>query len=385
MNIFSIITSLFISLMYLVSFPMDLPQNCNKSLGVLNNNYIAILHDLNNIINAKYPPLAHRDASAKDMIPCIVDILVMYKNPLTSEIFDGLCRKNHIFAQVTTYLIAIAYKNLQNITPETLTLIENPAKKQRAEILNALPKLFKLYVMSKALNKIEYSYKIKLSHTSPVLSADICATTHQAVTSTADGTLNLWDLKTGTCVYSFPKEDVVNEVCFNQDGTQLATATKFLGSSTIKIWNPQSKQLLHRIQDAPFLVTNLEYTTSLDYPTLCTYYFSHDSNLSATLWAVDHQQIRELGSLSIYPPLSNTMITKKNYSAKKPAYTAPNSKILTVSKNCPELKLCKQALEKAEKIEYVQEIKEGKTYTSLTPFEQSSLSRYIKKEYNLKK
>jgi hypothetical protein len=91
----------------------------------------------------------------KDML-VILGALAPYcaNEKITEKLFQTLYKKNGLFKQLHEYCVAKAVKNVENVTCDTLTTIENPQTDQLEPFLKQLqPLLLKQYIINRTSAK----------------------------------------------------------------------------------------------------------------------------------------------------------------------------------------------------------------------------------------
>ena len=300
----------------------------------------------------------------------IITIISRHTDKLSDEFIDKLSAKNKQCANALEHFIALARKNVENVTIDTLQTIQSSNLEQPIAQLNQLPtQHIKADIMRQALKKTNHPYDIVLhGHTDTIAHFDICEITHRAATSSKDNTLRLWNLKTGQLVHRFPEsKELIHCVQFNSDGSRLLTATNLLNKTCIlKIWETESAQL-HDIATIDMAVWKLESGTDNIF-IACNY---DNFGPRITVVSINNDRIKKVASTCLtYKKCLYTVDSKhwRHYEAKD-----PNSKTLMVTKKtCPPLYVCEQAIKNTPHIspEKSELLMKDPIYKSLTEYEE---------------
>ena len=204
------------------------------------------------------------------------------------------------------------------------------------------------------------------------------------VTHSTDRKLNLWDLNEGIYVASFPDNSYINTLCFNPDGSQLATVAYYpeTNESLIKIWKPQLQQLLHTIKHRHH-VYHLNFTQGASNNILTVFMQKPSDNREKmlTLWSLNGDTKPTLLGYTSPLPWTGEELTdidapyKKYYDSH---FSGDGTSTLYITKKyCPELHLCKQAIENNLRPETLTKIRETQPYSRLTKYEKNMVDTHI--------
>ena len=225
------------------------------------------INTIDTAINSEIAPrldyglLGTRVMSEKDCFD-LLKIVAHYFNNIADREIAKLAGKNKLFKEAIEYFITLAQRNFDKVTLSTLDTITNPEIEQPVRQLNLLVPAIKKYVMKSAYNKIDYLCQILFKgHTEKINGVDIHAGKNKALSWADDGELILWQLETGTLLHIF-SEKGIQFARFNETASLIAAALILQQNppkSQVKIWNTDSKQLLHMIEDIPSKVTSLAF------------------------------------------------------------------------------------------------------------------------------
>jgi len=286
-----------------------------------------------------------------------------------------------LFFQVINYFIALARKNFDIVTYDTLATIQDATAPQSIPQLNKLPLPIKKYVMSRAYNNIKRPYTTFFTgHTALIRHIDVNARVNLAATTSDDMTFRLWDLATGKEAYTFPEKAMSGYVKFNDSGSRLATTSVHTTNPQeihIKIWNTTSKMLLHTIAQSNFIM-GLTFFQKQQDDRLLVFNQSCPSS--------------KKHSISLYLLKKNKEPIVTEYAEAGPARIAFsythlgdyesivnsfdwNAEVFNwqAQKNSRPLYLCEQAIRNTQHKEFLGKIKQTPVYESLTPLEKTMI------------
>lgn len=296
---------------------------------------------------------------------------------LSRQILDKLYKKNIFFAKSVDYFSEFARKNLDNVNHVTIDIVNNPAVDQLVKKLNKLAPRIKEYIMLRVRDEIALTYTMSFEHPQPLNCFDICPATHTLATHSRNKELYLYNLKTNSCIRSFPENDNLNQICFNADGSKMATVAhcttfnKFY-TSRIKIWNPPLEHLAHVITQKYFAY-HVAFMKNKSNDMLAVFTKKPDKEKRIlTLWEINQPVPTIIAKtcplpwkeecLTIFDP-----INKKDYTC---GFHPQSSSTVCVTKhNCHELHLCKQAIENNVRPETLANIYNSQAYHTLTACE----------------
>jgi len=322
----------------------------------------------------------------------------------TENLLDKLYAKNSIFAQAIDYLVNYDLTSFENVTPANLNTVNDFNAPQSIPLFNGFDQSIRKYILQRATNKIEHECTMKIVTGATVIDFDICPKTDTVAISTGDrqtrSRLCLWDLKRVAPLHTFEEENPVHFVCFNTLGNQLATVVVLAGKSKIKIWNPQSKQLLHTIEpDYECLTCTLAYN---DHPTnhllhAIYYNYTHKSGGEHKMetWLTSAEHCLPCGlstQLETVYARDKTTVKKEPYRALNPKcddvknmldYIGLKPLTLDITKtNCSDLYLCEQAIKKAQNKQSLNLITESNPFKTATVYEQALIRELLGKKRN---
>lgn len=297
----------------------------------------------------------------------------------TSEIFDALYKINRPFKEAIKLLQAYAQKNLDLLTGETLTTIENSDADQPISELNALPSPFKKYVMQRTLDDYNDTSEIVFAeHYNSITAFDICAVTHRAATGDYAGRFHFWDLTDAQSIHTFKDEDDIEQICFTDDGSLIA----FRSNKTVKIWNPETKQLCYTLplHQNTLPIYHMCYAQSTQKKFLTI--FSRNITIEgASTWLIHkkknkflcfHQDVEHTST----QPLT---IEKGIYSFENPRCQFNSTKAYVTKKSSHPLLLCKLAAQQTRQTEDLTKIFSSLSHQQLTLGDSNILYNELKK------
>lgn len=85
-----------------------------------------------------------------------------------------------------------------------------------------------------------------------------------------DGTVNLWDFRTGDKLLSFDTDEVIQSLAFSPDGRLIATGGSF-ENSFVRLWSAGSGELLRTLEGHSKGVTNLSFSPNSKYLVSASY------------------------------------------------------------------------------------------------------------------
>jgi WD40 repeat protein len=331
-------------------------------------------------INEKYPtskslfnifstPLTEHDFL--DIIT-IVDKLV---NPLTDHLsYYDLREKNKRCDEAFQYFIALAYKNIENVTFDTLSTILCASEKQSIAQLNLLPLRIKEVIMTEARRNIKHPYDIVLSgHTDAITCFDIYSYTNQVATSSKDETLRLWDLKTGKLIHDFSENtQYAHCIAFNSDGSRLLTATNCIDKyCRLRVWETVSGKLLRTelVSTDIYLLNRGEKNIFI----ACNY-APYQPRLSVI--SIDNDTITMLAS-TILPYKTNFHDIPQRWDYYEAQKTRSNTLTVT-KKNSIPLYICQQAIKNTDRAsEQLSKLTENLAFSILTEYEEGIVMKAL--------
>jgi len=296
-------------------------------------------------------------------------------------------KKNTFFTEAINYFTNFACKNLDDVTWNTLNIINDPTAHQPTPELNMLPLPIKEYVMQLARNEIKLNYEIILEHSDTINLFCICPTTHIVVTHGANKELRLWDLKTNSYITTFPENNHIHTLRFKPDGSQLATVAYYndINVSHIKIWGLQLQKLLYSIKQKHY-VYHIDFTQGASSNVLTVFTQKPYGNKEKvlTLWSLDkNANPILLGSTSPLQwtgeELTHTDVPyKKHYTGYLHGHD--RSILYITKKYCPDLHSCRQAIENNTCADTLSNIPNSQPYSLLTKYEQKMIDTDIIKK-----
>jgi WD40 repeat protein len=262
------------------------------------------------------------------------------------------------------YFCELATKNLEGVTCDTLTIIQDPLQDQPIATLNKLPHPIKRYVMRKAYEQVRFVYNIVFKgHTDTIESVDTNTRANLAASASKDKTFCLWKLSNGELLHIFDTIPAHHGyVKFNADGSQLATATVYKenpNKTKIFIWDTKSKQLLYQMkQKSP--ITNLNF-------------FPDDGNILLAIGKNNHLLLYKLKKNS--PAIHVGSITQgiKTKTERIQYAREGDNYCWMVSKNARPLGVCEYALHNTKSEKSLMTITQIPLYKKLTEHEQDIL------------
>ena len=312
-----------------------------------------------------------------------INSIYQYSDFLEQYLITELRDKNKHFRQAIEYFITLAREDLDNVTINTLELIDDSTELQSITQLNKLPAAIKKYVMNYAYRSIIHPYDIILTgHTKAINFFDISAASHHAITSSKlENRLCLWDLTNGKLLYSFPR--YADCLTFNLDGSKVAEATNNINGTNISVWqttSPKSivqaelgreireiKYLFYGTNDVLFICNGNQYR-----PLFATIKFNNELNkLELTSLTRFPINISFLDALSLF----RTALPCA-YRTRDPYLSKNADSDLTITKlNCPDLYLCQQAVKNSPSSAHL--IKNLPVFQKLTEFEQNMICKSL--------
>lgn len=312
-------------------------------------------------------------------------------------VLNKLCQKNSFFADAINHFSALATEEFKQVTPNTINTIDSFVlsalhtkfqayikclrleNQKRSQLPTQLDQSIAAYIIDVAKVKTDYSYEIELNIGAPVIDFDICPTTDIAAVSSGNEKtsyrLCLWDLKTITPFYTLEEEKPVSKVCFNNNGSQLASIVHANEKSRIKIWSTISKHLLHIINPdtIPHHIIYIDGNANI----LCV---GHQNNLRdqpTTLWSINEDNYNYLGITPLYFDgfeKEKNYIVRKNYRGRG----IYHSTLFITKNNCHDMHVCKKAQNKARIHDEFKLIKNSNPYKKLTTYEQHTIDQQFK-------
>lgn len=289
------------------------------------------------------------------------------KNDINNIFIQKLMKKNIFFMKTINYFCALASKNVENVTCNTLEIVKNHHHDQPIQQLNKLTLPIKKYVMHVAYNAIQRLYNIVFEgHEDTVEGVDINKPADLAASTSKDGTFRLWKLSTGDHLHIFKEKASYGYVQFNPDGSQLATATVYHHNPEkirIKIWDTHSKELLYTIYQKNH-ITMVKFVPDGNSTILC---------------------IGERYGLSLYklqkniPPLYLGNINQgiKTRMNLLECVKKDNDNCWYITKNSRRLGLCELALNNTQREETFSKIMQTSVYKQLSEYEQTMIKTKI--------
>ena len=390
-----------------------------------------IITNINKAINTKYCSnnyFSHiADAlTAQQLTPIeLLDIMNITKNNCQIEITDTICNKlseqNVFFEKAVDYFVTCASKNLDLVTANNITTIENPEKQQPIVELNKLTLPIKRFAMNRALQHINYTYAIILAgqHKNHIAAFDICELTDQAVTNSFNKKYDplddvqlfigtdikivrnypshqwnniflLWDLKTGKVIHTFNESNPIHILAFNPNGSCIAAA--LYNENTIKIWCPKTGQLLHTLPSY-YTISSLTYSSTGSILTAVNGYVNQARRQAEppspfiTQWQLtttDNKPGETINcSYVVGRPSDRPFIGIKYDAYRRTSFTWQDQQLSVIKKNCSPLYLCMQAIQKTNNLsqeEIKKYIERTASYRQLTDLEQKNIHNEIGKK-----
>ena len=303
----------------------------------------------------------------------IVTILCQYckkkEIPLLVALLETLYEKNNFFAKAIDYFSNFARQNLDNVTCNTINIVNNPTLEQPIQQLNMLPLPIKKYTMLRVRDEIKLNYKITLLLSDTVHLFKICPSTDVIATQSKDKKLTLWNLKTGLLINTLPENDPLLLICFSADGSRMGTAVHYKTSddrpmSRIKIWDPLLQKLLYVITQKSF-VYHIDFIQGAqnNILTVFTQKKHHEQkNRRLTLWSLtlNKEKPKRLGHTSPLPWRGDQLVEINNEKYKVCVHSEDESIVCIKKKNCTALHICKQAIENNTRLETLNKINSKK-------------------------
>jgi len=346
-----------------------------------------IIATLDTAINKKYPShfLSLLDSSLKEHDFLII-ANIANQSTLNTEIINNLSKNSEKFKSAIDYFSSLAYKNVKEVTLDTLEAVLDASLEQSIANLNYLPLSIKQYVMDKAYNSIHNKYTLQLAgHTDTILDIDICDITNVMVSSSRDKTVRLWDLKSAKSIYMFPEDDCVYRVKFNPDGSRIATVTNYNDNSNIiKIWSINPAQLMHTFEKQNGNINILRFSSKDNKLEA----YTADKKPSLTIFSIDS------------PPHIITHIEKIPYTIKKSDINKNDKKLSELyefnhhslesgdptihitKKDCRLFYLTLQAIQNTQHRPQ-KDLKTFSLFQKLTQCEQEKIAQELKKKFSL--
>jgi len=285
----------------------------------------------------------------------------------------------------------------QKITCNNLCTIERPELQQPYTYLNTIPFVLKKFIMKKAMQGVNDSYKINLSSYKINLpqntnyyieSFDISDKQDYAICASKEkNILFLWNLKKGTLLRKFkPQLIKMNRVRFNPTGTEIAFVAYSNGIQGIYTLNIASQTVSKIFQPHTKMVGDIQYLTPssphIRGELLSVFTSSNNTHPNAAaLWDQNIIQIEKNNAQIIakQPHCKASTISSRNpeeplMTKKYEAYLF-NNRIVISKHQCPEWYLCRQALNNSTQENALAIIMQSQSYKKLTDYEKQLVTQ----------
>ncbi len=318
----------------------------------------------------------------------MVDVVTMVGTSIksitsTSKLISKVYAKNNLFKQSIDHFTALARKDLDNVTIDTIIIME---QQKCTPKLIELPKTIATYITKLALSTLKSHYYMEFSdHNEALITYDICPTTDQAASTGKDKSLRIYSLKQGKQVFIKYENNVVSALCFNNDGSQLATLVSYW---LIKIWDPRNYTLLYSI-DTLDPIYSLHYNKGLAQNILsaCATVAntSDDTEIQDVIFQWDTSKNETPCSLGMIPICGNPgetqhYLTKKPYTLTRKTF---DSTSFTIRKTeCDSFCLLKKAVANTQHPETLNKIERLSTYQELTDYEKHMIQQETQNKKN---
>lgn len=337
---------------------------------------------IDDAINEKYQPtnsffdiLISPSLPEKDILSLLelVDKLCITTKTVFATIADNLYQKNNFFNKAINHCTQLACTNINNVTVDTLDIVNNYQERQPTEQLNNLPLLIKKYVMSRVWNGIKTNYQLRFKHPQRVYVYTLCPTRNILVAHCIDKHLHLWNFNTGQKIDTLAEEKYLGALSFNNDGSQLATAAYYNNNiSLIKIWDITSKKIISTFTQEDF-VYHIEFLKDTSQNTLVAFTETKGNKKILNLYTFDSNTKPTFsGTISSAEQSIDNCDSYKNYEIN--VDENDRSIALLTKKNCPALYLCKRALNNGVQTDACF-IYKSETFSQLTEFEQKIIKK----------
>jgi len=351
----------------------------------------SIIGTLNNAINEKYNLnksflnlLITPSLPEKDMFSLLkfVDGYCINTKTLFTSIAHKLYKKNNFFTKTIDYFTECGCKNIQNVTADTLDIINDSNAPQPIEQLNKLSLIIKQYIMSRAWNSIETSYTVEFKHPQPIYIYSICLASHKIIIHSTDKNLHLWDFNSGKKIDVFPEKTYLSALSFNNDGSLFATSSYYDNDkSLIKIWQTASKKTISTFSQDHF-VYHLKFLENSSDNVLAMF-LNNNNEIFLNVCTFDNNM--KPVYVGTIPSTEKSMNCNKydSYKNYEVSFSDDDRSILYLTKKtCPELYLCKQAMKNGIQTD-ASFIYKSKTHAQLTEFEEKIFKEKISEKTSL--
>jgi len=332
---------------------------------------------INKMFKYKDPlALLQRPLTEKKALSILHLVDTLQENMIDQLFLKALMEQNAFFLYAINHYYELALKNIREVRCDTLEAVTNYLNPQPVKELEKLPPPIKKFVMKKAYAQVTCLYNINFEgHTNKIESIATNIPSNFAASASKDGTFRLWRLSNGQFLHTLDESAYDGYVKFNDDGSQLATATvyKHPNKTRICIWDTISRECLYTMkQKGP--ITHVNFFPSKT---------NTISDKTSTIIVVSKKDLQSLYKLKKdCPPLHLGDITEGikikreqiNYAKEVDNYC------WIITKNSRRLGVCEQALHNTKNKQALEKTTQIPTYAKLTDYEKDILKIKIEQK-----